>query len=92
MKLVGLNVVPFSSPFQNYSFDASSVSDVKANLSINSMLKDTAATLEEKMALLDLTSSTMSTKNGDAQIEKQNKENLARGELSFNTFVQYFRS
>ena len=74
---------------QNYSFDASSASDYKSSISIDTMLKGTpTTTLEEKMSLLDLASSAMlsaappptTAKNGDSQIQKQNKENLSRGE------------
>jgi hypothetical protein len=46
-------------------------------------MKGTTATLEEKMSLLDLassvTSAAASTKNGDSQLQKHNKENLSRG-------------
>ena len=72
---------------QNYSFDASSASDYKSSISIDTMLKGTpTTTLEEKMSLLDLASSAMlsaaptTAKNGDSLIQKQNKENLSRGE------------
>jgi hypothetical protein len=36
--------------------------------------------LEEKMALLDLTS-TAPARNGDSHIHKNNKENLSRGKI-----------
>lgn len=62
---------------QNYSFDATS-NDFKSNLSIDAMIKGSSTTLEEKMALLDLTSTP--PRNGDSQLHKNNKENLSKGD------------
>jgi hypothetical protein len=64
---------------QNYSFEAPS-NEFKPNLSIDAMIKGNSTTLEEKMALLDLTS-TAPARNGDSHIHKNNKENLSRGKI-----------